>query len=201
MSTLPPELKYTVNVLNNGILTSTWTLLNLTGIAQGDTVSNRQGSRITPEWIRMKSTVSPDLATAYGGGAVELRRVVFIDRGGIGAVPAQTDVFNTATEPKSLKNYQNSQRFIILKDDYVNVMNTSAAGAGTSSTFVDDLYIDLSKYFRLVKKVTSYTGTGATSADIGQGAVYIAWITDQTLGTGMNNTGLAYSASLGYFDN
>lgn len=201
MSTLPPELKYTVNNTDNAILSTTWTLLNLTGIAQGDTVSSRQGSRITPEWIRMKAMVTPELTTAYGGGTVELRRIVFIDRGGIGAVPAQTDVFNTNSNPRSLKNYQNSQRFIILKDDYVPVINSSSSGAGTIQPFCDDLYVDLSKYFRRVGKVTSYTGTGATSADIGQGAVYIAWITDQTLGSGSGNTGLAYTASLGYFDN
>lgn len=198
MWSLPPELKFS-QLLNNGqSLSTTWNLINTTGMAQGDDIGQRNGQRITPEGLWLRACVGADPTVGLSAAYAELRRIIFIDWGCTGAVPAQGDVFLNNSDPKSVKNYQNSQRFQIVKDDYMLIVATTAAG--TVTPYSEDTYVDLSKYFRRRGKITQYIGTGATATSIGGGQVFIAYITDQSI-TGSSNIGLSYAACITYFDN
>lgn len=194
MSVLQPELKYSLVTQNQQSMTAgTVFTIAPTQIAQGDDFNMRSGMKISPEWLRLHAVIGPDIAT---GTAIEVRRLIFIDWGTNGAVPAAGEVLQSV-DPKSVKNYSFAERFKILKDDYQVIWAVTASGY---QPYVEDTYISLSPHFRNQHKRCSYQGTGSSVTSQGPGQIYIMYLTDTSITGGAGNIGLSYSASVGYFD-
>jgi len=192
---LQPELKYNQSLQNQQSITAgTVFTIAPTQIAQGDDYNMRSGMKISPEWIRLRMTIGGDPAAPTN--LAEFRRIIFIDWGCNGAVPALGEVL-LSTDAKSIKNYSFKDRFTIVRDDYFNVL---AFANSTNQPWCEDTYVSMAKYFRNRKKYCGYQGTGSSVGSQGPGQIFVFILSDTSITGGTGNNGLSFSCVCGYFD-
>ncbi len=133
-------------------------VVNLTAIAQGDTIASRQGNKIRVKYLECRGLVTLNASAADS----QVRMMVVRDNNGSTSIPAITDLYaDIATfrlnKPK-LGDPQSNSRFSILMDKYIIV----DAGHGLSQTF---------KFSTALDHHVFYTGSAAT--DEGKGHLYL----------------------------
>jgi len=152
----------------------------INGLAQGDAVNNRTGSKVTMssmEWRFSAASVSgtPD-PTIF-------RVMVILDRVPDGSSLSLGDVLNIggSSDPiHAMRNTDWLEKYKVLMDRVYQVGATSSSYGGTSNTVYDHGYIDLSK-LNDKDKLVRYMGTGDTITDININALwFIAVPSNQT---------------------
>lgn len=166
-SVINPELKSFDVALPTAITTS-WTITNLTNIAEGDDDTNRTGRSIKCASYNFRySMIMPATASI----AAQVRVVVLRDNWQQGSDPTALQVYESNT-PNSLRQVQVQQgRFQVLLDR-THVLNPP--GGGNSGIMI----VQARKYMRHIK----FIGTDGTDASQGAGNLYLFTISDQTGG-------------------
>lgn len=160
--------------------TGTITLLNT--VAQGTTVNQRVGKKIFLKSLQCHGQVLSD-ATAVTN---DIALIIVYDKRPTGALPAITDVLNTANS-SSFNNDANSGRFRILKRwDLVLVGNTTTPQTGREAEEAD-FYLNL----RDLPTTFKAAGTGAI-ADQEEGSLLLITVGSNVAGT------TAAAGSLGF---
>lgn len=156
----------------------------LTGTAQGDTNSNRQGNVINPTSIQWKVDIFADPLLL---GCSRVRMILFWDRQPNGAVPVLTgaataqsllDIGVVTDSTLAPRNFNTIDRYHILIDK-VYVMNPqvvllTAAGATTQVVPMQKTIHHVHKLSRLVK----YDNTSAAITASVSNALHAAYFTD-----------------------
>lgn len=156
-------------------------------IVPGSGIKNYAGSRFYMTGLQIRGQAYAQPNTQYASSAL----MVVYDKRPRGAVPAITDILDTAT-PFAFQNISNRDRFEIL---YRKNFTTTGTTSVPTSDSID--YFDVSLKF---KKLVSLT-TDATDTSIGfmlVGALYVIY-----LGTGVSNlitpaSSAAVWANIGY---
>lgn len=170
-------------------------ITHLTGIAQGDDVSNRTGNDIMLDYIDMNISLSnTENATAVGAAAF-LRVMVVRDTEQDSLDPTVLEVLTTAT-PSSHLNVDNVGRFQVLYD-WKGMINSTAqaptAGGTGGAPQPYRKFVHFFKKFKMNKAKASYSGANAT--DVENGQLYFLALTDtDELGT------FYYDCRVGYYD-
>ena len=165
---------YVLNTLGNVQLINT--------IPQGASVNERIGKKAVLTSLNLKGYLFNDALAVYNDIAV----LIVYDRRPTGALPAVTDILDTA-HSVSFNKDDNSSRFRIIRR-FEDMLVGGSSGTLTESTYkAFDHYIPL----RSLPVVYKSAGTGAIG-DIEQGALYLVTVgntaagnTDATLYTGM----------------
>ena len=154
--------------------TGSVTLLNT--IAQGTSVTQRVGKKVSLKSLQARGTISSNSATIVN----DVAYMIVYDKRPTGALPTISDILTSAA-PTSMNNDNNAGRFRILKRvDAVLIGNTTAAANTTDSTIQGaDWFLNL-KGLQTVYKAAA---TGAI-ADIEEGALYLVTIGGTAAGTG-----------------
>lgn len=176
LNTIRPELKQ-FYVTGEGYTSATKDVLNiipLSAIAVGDDKSSRDGRKINPVGLSCRGYFAPDTTAAQ----VAIRRIIYIDWAYNGVLPTITDLLVT-NNTRAGKNYDNVDRFEILKDDYFPCLNNLNTENGTYSKFHEELYIPLRRRYNYRNKWCSYIGT--LSTDMANGNIFYAWITSEVV--------------------
>lgn len=160
---------------------SAGTIVQFTGIAEGDEYNQRTGRSIKASSFLLKC----DLAINASATSSAFRQLIFIDTMTNGAAPAVTDVLSAASYLAEMNiNGVQPHRFRILSDKTFTLSNQ-----GTQSrTF--------SKYHKLRHHINWY-GTGGGTTNMGPGQVFVLWIGSEAT----NTPTLNYSARFRYVDN
>lgn len=174
-------------------MTAAGDVVTLTGIAQGDTASSRDGNDITVRSIRVNGYVSlrADSAVALNCPPQLYRMIVFQDRQQVADTePAVTDVLLTA-DLSSNYNYPNvKDRFKILYDKKFK-LQVQAPCANATAQVAQDINGHDKWFFPSMKHLT-YNGT--TAADLQKGHVYMILITDALQALGASNNSVVIPA-------
>ncbi len=137
---------------------STGSVVNLTAIAQGDDIANRQGNKIRVKHI----SVSGKVAVNSAATASQVRIMIVRDNNGSTTQPAITDLFTDVATFRFNKNKlgdpQSNSRFSILMDRFFEVDSIRASDLSLRWSSSLDHHI-------------FYTGVGAT--DEGKGNIYL----------------------------
>ncbi len=129
-------------------------ITNLSAIAVGDDISDRDGRKIKAFSIQLKGHCQMhETATA-----TLTRIVIFIDNANTGTIPVITDLFTTAAgftagQPR-ITDPQSNSRFRILYDKTI-----PQSDSGTKMTMV--------KFYKKLGHHIAYSGTAATDEGIG----------------------------------
>lgn len=169
------EKKVVDNVLSDAFNnTGTITLMN--GVAQGDDYTNRDGRKVIFKSIQLRI-----IAFGTPGTAVDqsIRYLIVYDKQPTGALPAVTDILDTAAVVSNT-NLSNRDRFIILKDKVISCqLNTTAAAPQYHNE----------KYMK-INLETVFSGTSAAITSISSGAIYLVQVGTVAAGaTTYSNTG------------
>ncbi len=137
------------------------------GIAQGDTLSTRDGNQIVVKHLVVRRRL-----VALAASFVAQRMIVFWDSMAQGAVPAVTDVLNSANlvdgfNPTTMQQ----RRFHVLADTYLASVANGANAVATQRIPV-----------KLNHRVTFDAATNVASAN-GRGAMFCLFIGDVNTGT------------------
>lgn len=157
--------------------TGSVTLLN--GVAQGDDYSSRQGRQVVFTSVSVKGILQPVDATT---GPCFCRLIIVWDNANNGgAAPAITDLLVAATS-LSHANLNNRQRFKVLLDEQhaIGGQDNTATQAYSQAPAV----VTINRYVKIPNAVTTFSGTGGTSASIQQGAIYMFTIGNQAANVG-----------------
>lgn len=142
-------------------------------VAQGASVNQRVGKKIMWKSLQCRGTMNNRTTSVANDVAV----MIVYDKRPTGALPAVTDILNTATAA-SFNNDANSGRFRILKRiDEVLIGNTTTPTTGQEEKDVS-FFLDL----KGMPSVFKAAGTGAIG-DIEEGALYLVCVGDNAAGT------------------
>lgn len=159
--------------------TTAGALTLLTGIAQGDDVSNRQGNSVLAKTLYGRLLIYRDATNAIPTNYV---RVMLIkDLQNQGTNPTVTDILQSASTTSPL-NVDHTSRYVILMDK--NYLMSENGKQGVALKFYKKLNCHL-KF------------TGANSTDIYTNAVYLLLIGDQSA----NSPDVSGDIRLGFYDN
>lgn len=144
-----------------------WSSIQLINpIAQGSTASQRIGRKLVLKSIFLRFAANP------GTSAIGCRWLVIYDHAPNGALPVITDILS-ADSINAHQNLTNSDRFMVIHDDYINTPVAATSFAG--------------KWYR---KFTDQglqsqwtTATTGTIADVVTGAIYVAYVSLAAAGT------------------
>lgn len=163
--------------------TGSITLLNT--VAQGASVSQRVGKKIALQSIQVRGMAYNNAAATFNDCAT----LLVYDKRPTGALPAITDVLNTASS-QSFNNDTNSGRFrIVRRWDQALVGGTVVAT--TPITALQAVSMDNFVNLKGMNVVYKAAGTGAI-ADIEEGALYLITVGMRAAGT------TAAAADLGF---
>lgn len=174
------EKKYTDVAAADYVADTTGTVTLLNGIAQGDDNTNREGRQVTMTSVSVKGFLQPvDNITDPG----YCRLIVVWDSAtNGGAAPAITDLLAASTS-LSHNNLNNRMRFKVLLDEQYAIGGTN--NTATQSFAQSPTVVTINRYLPLPKGcVTTFSGTGATSASIQSGAIWMFTIGSRAAGTG-----------------
>lgn len=165
---------------------TTWSLTRLNGLNQGSQATERNGASVRFKSFRIVGNVERI------AGNHRVRMIIFIDKEPtaslVGSTPNQTELL-MSTDIDAFLNFDSIQqkRFRILVDQ------TFMADG------VDSVQVPFKRYIPLnmVTKWLTTTG-GGLPQNIQNNAMYIAFITDDTLGTGTN---YKFQSRLTFVDN
>lgn len=177
------------------------TVLNL--VPPGTGSWNRIGKRINPASVRIRGFLNYQEnsdATAGSFVGTMVRLVVVYDKQPSGnAIPAFDDIFGYTEQdgtessiPFSGVKFDNTDRFRVLKDDFIDINPTAMVHGGTTNRNNVIMYYD--EFIKLPNTPTVYSGQSATQtiADISTGAIYfIARRENTSLGGSLYFDGLA----------
>lgn len=171
---------------------TTGQLFLLNGVGAGDDSDDRDGRQITNKTVQILGLLSPQSTVTSSNLA---RVLVVWDSQSNGTTPAITDIL-LASSSVSFPRLDNRQRFDILAD-----VKYAQAGIAVDfgvpqgfcmgeTTHVIDISVDLKN------RITTYSGTGFTAANISTGALWLITIGHNPANTG----GTAYlTTQLRYF--
>lgn len=161
--------------------TGTITLLNT--VAQGATVNQRVGKKIFLKSLQCHGQIYQNSAATINDGCV----MIVYDKRPNGALPAITDVLNTANS-SSFNNDANSGRFRVLKRwDFELIGNTTTPQTGREA-LEGDFFLKLNDMPTIFKAA----GTGAI-ADQEEGSLLLI-----TVGSVPPSATIAATANLGF---
>ncbi len=168
------ELKFTTNsIAQDATTTSTFILLN--GTTRGaDADSNRIGRNIQCKSLQWRVSARNEAANESPG---PVRFVLVWDKDPNGALPAVTDVLETASTA-AMTNMANKDRFVILHSEFKTIPSGNG-GIATGQAGV----ILFEGYKKLNHKTTYNAGNAGTIADIQHGALYSLVLSDIAAGT------------------
>lgn len=171
-----PEFKNTdvSNAMTIPTATSSWSnLILLNGIDQGAGNSQRVGRRVTVKSILVRYNFGLPSPTATSQLAA-VRLMIFYDKQPQGATPLITDVLDTASI-NSLTNLANSDRFVILRDWYLDNPKEFGYRPDLSGTFS----VAGKEFIALPGNGLDeqFSGTGGTISSIATGAIYFGFVT------------------------
>ncbi len=137
---------------------STGAVVNLTAIAQGDDVDERQGNKIRAKHLKISGSVGLNASATRS----QLRMMIVRDNNGSTTVPGIAALFSTvavfvANRPK-LSDPQRNSRFTVMWDKYILLDAINQEQAGFSFSMPLDHHI-------------FYSGTAST--DEGKGQLYL----------------------------
>ncbi len=137
---------------------TTGAVVNLTAIAQGDDIANRQGNKIRAKYISVKGNVKINASAT----STHLRMMIVRDNNGSTTQPAITDLYADANTFRAnlnkLGDPQSNSRFSILWDKFVMLDAVNLEQVPVSWTSSLDHHI-------------FYSGTAST--DEGKGNLYL----------------------------
>lgn len=167
------ETGYVDVASNDYALDTTGSITLLNTIAQGASVNQRVGKKVVLKSLQCRGQ-SFNNSAATGNDVAFL---IVYDKRPTGALPAITDILNTANS-RAMNNDANSGRFRIMKR--VDCMMTGNDTNITDTTYMSqDFFLDLKGVQTVFKAAT----TGAI-ADIEQGALYLVTVGTAAAGTG-----------------
>lgn len=153
-------------------LDTTGSVTLLATVANGTSVTTRIGKKIAWKGLQIRGYALAKSAAVWNDCAV----IIVYDRRPRGALPAVTDILDTASS-QSMNKDANSGRFqIVRRWDFDLVGNTTTFESNTVHSF--DQYVDLKGR----KCVYEAAGTGAIG-DISEGALYLVTVGNQAAGT------------------
>lgn len=190
-----PEKKFFTVTNSDASIDVGGVIAHLSGIAQGDDVSNRTGNDITGDYIDLRISLGNNEAEAASGASALLRVMVFQDTQQDNTDPTVLEVLQTAN-PLSQLNVDNVGRFKILFDHTCTLNSLVNAQSATGT----GLPVPIRKYVHCYRKLKGKSAkiefTGANATDVHNNNLYILFITDvDELGA------IVYSSRLGYYDN
>ena len=152
-------------------------------IAPGNGSYNRVGRKVQLDSLRLKGLIQHAYQAAATTANVlsnVVRMVVVYDKQPSGALPVFSDIFGNTVQAGTESSlfldslrYDNTERFMILRDKVINFDAESTPPVGGSqNTVFETAYFD--EYIN-VNKTTNYSGQSATQtiADISSGALYV----------------------------
>lgn len=142
--------------------------LLLNGVSQGDGLSSREGRIIRNRSVQINIQ---HRANASASSNYPIRMILFIDLEPSGSAPTASQLLRTSEGQnldEAFRNLDNRNRFIILKDKYVQGNNYDNNG----STLLTH-YHKWVKFKKLNLLTTFNANNGATIADIQKGALYL----------------------------
>lgn len=145
-------------------------------LLQGDVYNSRSGNSILVKSFYM-------MFDCVGAGTNQLYRlIIFIDKENRGALPAVTDVLETATSTSPM-NHINGKRFKVLRDARMNVSLTNQQ------------VIQRKWFIKLNHHVRYNDGNTGTVTDFREGHIFWLFLSDTTTGF------YAYNTRIRYIDN
>ncbi len=161
---------------------STGSVTNLSAIAQGNDIANRQGNKIRAKYLSVAGNVSMHASATES----QLRLMIVRDNLGTTAQPAIADLFTDVGVFRSGRNKlgdpQSNSRFSILWDKYIllDAINNTQVKINWSSSLDHHIYYDAS-----------------AATDEGKGNVYLFLASDQAT----NDPILVCDSMLKFIDN
>ena len=150
-------------------------------MAAGDDDSQRSGRSIRTTALELRAQFDIDTAVKTQDF---VRFIVFVDQENAGAQPVTTDILESAS-PLSPFNRNNLKRFVPVVDELFSLDTATATQRSITFKSALDTHI-------------RYRSTTATSADLGEGNVFLLWL----CGSAIANTSFAQIKSrLSFVDN
>lgn len=176
------EYKF-IETVTSGTITTTPTIVLLTGIAQGDTQSTRNGNSLRARYVNMKYTITidPDAGTSI------VRVIMFRDKVSDGTVPTAGEVLNLASAIGNVAHYNvnNARSRFIIGYDRVHTLSINGV-RGISG-----------KFHRKVNQRIKYIGTDATQGSCNTNHYYLLLVSNEVAEPPTINA----STTVSYVDN
>lgn len=176
------ERKFKLGVVNNEVMTTTGTFYLLSGIAQGDGETQRNGDKVKLSSISIKGLLQLDIASDPLSRAM-VRIILINDKVSNGIAPTAAQLLLTNTIYGHYNPDNCPSRFKILSDKVYN-MNLDK-----TNQIYWRLYENLSHHL-------TFTGITENQADANTGHIYLYVITDLQV-----NTTLDFNSKLTFVDN
>lgn len=173
------ERKYHDQTATTAIST-TAQVVHLSGIAQGDTVTDRDGNSIKPQYMKVNFVCHASSAAGQSLGRILIVRDKQQEED---AAPLITDVLDSASLTSQL-HYSHKQRFNILYDFGFATNNSG----GDPTTFYKSFTLPMTGHIR-------YNGTAST--DIQKSGLYLMYFGNQ----GTNTSSMDFKSRLVFTDN
>ncbi len=161
---------------------ATGATVNLTAIAQGDDIANRQGNKIRCKHISVKGHIQINGSATIS----QVRMMIVRDNNGSTTQPTIASLFTSATVFRQGKNKlgdpQTNSRFTVLWDRFVNL----------DSTNQEQVYI---KWSSSLDHHIFFTGTASTNE--GKGHMYLFIVSNEAT----NDPGVSIDAMVKFIDN
>ena len=171
------ELKFVDTTNANIVMTTTWGVALVNGVAQGTDFNQRIGRKSMMKSIIFNGNVfnlSTASLNAFNGAYCRLV-IVYDTQPNSGTIPSGTDIFATA-DPNSPLNLNNRDRFQVLMDVRKQVSAfLMSATPGLATGNPSNAYF---KKYKKCNKETVFSGTANTIGSISTGAVYLCFIAD-----------------------
>ncbi len=139
---------------------TTGTIQLLSGIAQGDDVTSRQGNKIKVKSLKFRINVIKGVATTD-----VIRLIIFKDMQQFGVVPTAVQLVEADGDPQAWIKKANRNRFTVLRDLTINLPSDDAGGPDMVQR---NGFINFSS-----PPVINFIGTAATAASMAKGTFYI----------------------------
>lgn len=172
---------------NTTDISTTPNVFLLTGIAQGDDVSDREGRSIKPMFLDYRFTMEKQT------GIFDFVRFLIVrDKDSTGVAPTITDILTTSDVRSHRNRVTDQNRIEILVDRVFSLSGSSAATDSTTSSMHQYVqgHVKLSKHLK-------YDGTGAT--DVSWGAIHAVFLGVQAAGGAA--TDMDWNSQLVFIDN
>lgn len=177
------ERKYVDYNVTAQAISNAGVVLYLSGIVQGDTATSRDGDS-----IRSKSLFHRcEFLTTAGTPAV-VRCLVFVDTQNAGALPAVTDVLQTASRLSPL-SMTNSKRFIVLQDELID-LNNPVTAAGMYKTM---------KFYKKTDFHIKYRDTTSSVTGANNNGIFCLYISN--IAAGATTPSVSFSNRIRFIDN
>lgn len=193
-STPRQELKMFPTNATSSLTALTYVDLSISEVAQGNDYTNQNRQKITPVGLWLKESFIP--SNTYAN--MLFHKVVFIDWAYQSVAHGYADIFYN-TSPMTTKNYQNTKRIQIIKDNFITISNYLGANEQHRS-FINDKYINLTKYYSQANR-TQIQYSGTTRGSVSTGAIFITLLYNKAITySSTTNVGYQMFAGLTYLD-